>query len=224
VNPRLIIFDVFRTLVVPEPGFETTFEDGLRNRGVDPGPELLGELQAKSEGTVHAEVSVSRPSYVEWTTGVLDEVTRTGITAGIAPWVIPALEQFYQAPMRPLPGVVDVLADLRARGIGLAACSNWGWDLAEDLRGPGLLPLLDLVLPSARAGHRKPHPAIYRQVLAARGVRPEHAIFVGDSPTADVDGPQAVGVAAVHVDPLARPSRARWRIRDIARLPDLLDR
>jgi putative hydrolase of the HAD superfamily len=155
---------------------------------------VLTRLQAASEGFDHSAWSGSRDSYVDWAT----ETLRTASTAvGLAPCIVPALEQLHQAPMTAMPGAVDCLQRLRAAGFAIAVCSNWGWDLRADLQGTGLVEQIDVLVPSARAGFRKPHPQVYQSTLAWAGFASEHAIFVGDSLDADVLGPRRAGIRSV---------------------------
>jgi putative hydrolase of the HAD superfamily len=63
----------------------------------------------------------------------------------------------------------------------------------------GLDGLVDVMVTSARAGARKPHPRIFRYTLDACGVDAADTVFVGDSWGPDVEGPAALGMRAVHV-------------------------
>jgi len=99
--------------------------------------------------------------------------------------------------MTALPGAVACLRTLRAAGFSIAVCSNWGWDLQDDLQGTGLVGEIDVFVPSAQAGFRKPHPQVYRSTLARAGFTAEHAVFVGDGLNTDVLGPRRVGIRSV---------------------------
>jgi len=57
------------------------------------------------------------------------------------------------------------------------------------------------VLDSAVVGISKPDPIIFELALEAVGVDAAHAVFVGDTPTVDVRGARAAGVAPILVDP-----------------------
>jgi putative hydrolase of the HAD superfamily len=172
-------------------------------------------LQASSERICHVRHSVSRDSYVTWTRSVLEAISAAGITSETKPYVIPALEQHHQAPMRPIEGVADLLIALRHRRLTIAVCSNWSWDLTADLRQCGLDTIIDLIYSSAEVGYRKPHPEIYRRVLSGRGVNAAEAVFIGDSLTADVEGPMTVGIPAIQLVRPSQPSTFRWQIEDI---------
>jgi putative hydrolase of the HAD superfamily len=113
--------------------------------------------------------------------------------------LVDALRSSDQGAMVPYPEAAPTLASLRASGLAIGVCSNWGWELDAFLDQVGLLALVDVAITSARAGSRKPHPDIYRASVAALEVDPSDVIFVGDSWDPDVRGPRRMGMTAVHV-------------------------
>jgi putative hydrolase of the HAD superfamily len=196
---RLVIFDAFNTLVTARPGSTATFLDGLTSAGLDASPSLLAELQAASEGLDHSAWSASRQSYVEWATATLRTVKEAGVRPGsdLDRWVVPALEQLHQAPMVAMSGAGSCLEMLKAAGFTIAMCSNWGWDLRQDLDDTGLTANVDVLVTSAQAGCRKPHPRIYRSTIDLAGFAADDAVFVGDSLRTDVLGPEKAGIRSV---------------------------
>jgi putative hydrolase of the HAD superfamily len=195
----LVIFDVFNTLVTARPGNQDTFLAGLRTVGLKASRSLLAELQASCEGLDHCAYSDARPSYVGWAVDTLSRVGQAGDLIGtdLAPRIVPALEQLHQAPMVALPYAETCLRDLKTAGFTIAVCSNWGWDLCEDLEPTGLAEAIDVFVTSARAGFRKPHLQIYRSTLDLAGFGAEETVFVGDSMRADVLGPQCIGIRSI---------------------------
>lgn len=99
----------------------------------------------------------------------------------------------------PYPDVAPALASARRRGLRLFVVSNWDASLPDTLSRAGLIGLVDGVVTSARAGVRKPDPAIFEQALALAEVTPAQALHVGDSPVEDIDGARAAGLRAVLV-------------------------
>jgi FMN phosphatase YigB (HAD superfamily) len=209
----LVIFDAFNTLVTSRRGSKRTFLAGLAQTGIRASAAELADLQAASEGLDHSRWSGSRALYCAWTAETLAALEhadagsgadagrawRTGLFTELAPRVVPALEQWHQAPLVALPGTADCLAQLKRAGFAIALCSNWGWDLAADLAGTGLTDNIDVFVTSAQAGCRKPHARIYRATLELAGFRAEDAVFVGDSVRTDAVGPQCAGVRSVLV-------------------------
>jgi putative hydrolase of the HAD superfamily len=94
---------------------------------------------------------------------------------------------------------LDVLARTRERGLTLAICSNWDWDLAEAVEEAGLTDAVDLIVSSAWAGARKPHPRIFEHTLEKVGVAPTDVLFVGDTWGPDVVGPRASGMTPLYL-------------------------
>jgi putative hydrolase of the HAD superfamily len=97
------------------------------------------------------------------------------------------------------PEAEETLTSLRAAGLAIGVCSNWGWELDAFLEEVGLLHLVDAGVTSAQAGARKPHPGIYARSVDALGVDAADVVFVGDSWEPDVRGPRRIGMTAVHV-------------------------
>lgn len=99
------------------------------------------------------------------------------------------------------PGMANIWARLRAEGLRLALCSNLSSDYVTALRS--VLPELpDVEVLSCKVGAIKPEPAIYSKVLDGLRLDPEKVLFVGDTARADIEGPQAAGMRAIHVDEL----------------------
>ena len=220
----LVIFDAFNTLVTARRDSRQTFADGLAQAGLRASPELLAEFQAAAEGLDHSAWSGSRQAYVGWTTAVLRELSVVGlrVNSNLARCIVPALEQLHQAPMVALRGARSCLKQLKAAGFTIAVCSNWGWDLAADIAGTGVLEYVDYPVSSAQAGWRKPDPRIYRSVLSLAGCGAKDAVFVGDSLRTDVLGPQRCGIRSLLLAPSAGADFHGEVVGSLAALPRLL--
>lgn len=179
-----------------------SFDDVLAARGHRLAPDAYERWHNDGiDGIEHDEHSASRDHYVAWQRertmamlaetdvhpgeyeAILDEL-RTGNASRV-------IEAYDEVP--------EVLAELRARGLRLVVCSNWDWDLAEAVEEAGLAGALDVVVSSAWVGARKPHPRIYSHTLAAAGVDPGAAVFVGDTWGPDVAGPLAAGISPCYL-------------------------
>jgi putative hydrolase of the HAD superfamily len=96
--------------------------------------------------------------------------------------------------------VAGVLDELRAAGVPIVVCSNWDWDLREAVEAAGLTDRVDVMVSSAWAGARKPHPRIFRRTLeAARITEGSGLVFVGDTWGPDVEGPLAMGMRPLYL-------------------------
>jgi len=198
---KAVIFDFYGTLaetpdwgpswqeIVSDVGYE--LPDNIRDRWWNDG----------LDGSEHDEHSQSRDHYVAWqqarTRGMLDEC---GVPGDVQDELIVRVREIgAHRRMRAYDDAAPVLAELRARGLTLAICSNWDWDLEEAIEAAGLAGTVDVVISSAWIGARKPHQRIYDAVLDRTGVAPEHALFVGDTWSCDVEGPRAMGLRPVYV-------------------------
>ena len=159
------------------------------------------------DGMEHLAHSESRDLYLAWER---ERLRRLGTACGVgsddveelAGELHQAMQDFQLAAYDEAPGV---LAELRRRGLVVAVCSNWTWDLDRALDQCGLADAADVVVTSAQAGVRKPHPRIFSLTLERCGVAPADAVFVGDTWYPDVEGALAAGLRPVHV---WRPSEA----------------
>jgi putative hydrolase of the HAD superfamily len=82
----------------------------------------------------------------------------------------------------------------------LAICSNWDWDLEPAVTEAGFRDSVDVIVSSAWAGARKPHPKIFQWTLDQIGVDAHGTVFVGDTWGPDVEGPRALGMTPVYLE------------------------
>jgi putative hydrolase of the HAD superfamily len=94
-------------------------------------------------------------------------------------------------------GSRESLARLRAAGLRLGVVSNSDGRVDQALQAAGLRQYFDVVVDSALIGVEKPDPRIFEAALAALGVAPEAALYVGDLYEVDVVGARAAGIEAV---------------------------
>ena len=91
------------------------------------------------------------------------------------------------------PGTVEVLADLKAGGTRLVLLSNAGADYGSYFRHGPLGDFFAACYVSGELNLLKPHPEIYRHVLADQGVSAADAVFIDDKER-NVRGAQALGI------------------------------
>ena len=101
------------------------------------------------------------------------------------------------------PNMAEAWAMLRSNGVRIGVCSNLASDYVQSLQG-ALPDAPDLTVLSCKVGANKPEPEIYAMVLDGLCVAPDRVLFVGDTPRADIEGPRAAGMKAIHVDELVR--------------------
>jgi putative hydrolase of the HAD superfamily len=125
-----------------------------------------------------------------------------------------------QEGLVPVPGAVETLAELRARGlrIGLiTVCSDDVPALWPETRFQGLF---DAEVFSCSVGLRKPDPRIYLLACEQLGVEPREAMFVGDGSNDELAGAERMGMTAVLLERLGEEQV--WAGRRIRSLPEVL--
>jgi putative hydrolase of the HAD superfamily len=92
----------------------------------------------------------------------------------------------------------DAIPLLGSDGIPYAVCSNLANGYCERVRE--LTPGAKAHIFSCELGKAKPDPAIYEAARSALGLEPGEILFVGDTRSADFDGPRSFGMQAALVD------------------------
>lgn|GEM_PF-6287592 len=136
-----------------------------------------------------------------------------------------------------LPGAVEALATLDARGVPTGIITNVGpdWtraDLEALLVDPSLLDAVDVLLLSSEASAPKPDPAIFIEAVALLSPAPnvEQTAFVTESlrdladASPPTEGAQAAGLFGVWLHDGTSDSRQdlQWSPAALAALPDAL--
>ena len=225
---KAALFDFYGTLA-RATRWGPTVEEVLGRRGVSVAAAARARWEAETaDGVDHGDHSADRDRYVAWEQARLRRLAEgCGVGPADLDGVVTELyatsKDFTLEAYDEVPGV---LATLRERGLTVAVCSNWDWDLDRALARSGLDDFVDVVVTSAQVGTRKPHPRIYEVTLERCGVAAADALFVGDTWGPDVEGPRAAGLAPVLVwrnglDPPADVPGVR-RIADLRGVLDLV--
>ncbi|MBI4515962.1 MAG: HAD-IA family hydrolase [Deltaproteobacteria bacterium] len=98
------------------------------------------------------------------------------------------------------PDTIEVLRELRARGLRVGVLSNAPSNLRDMLEHFGLLPHLDFAVISAIEGVKKPDRRIFERVLERAGVAPHEVLHVGDMFLEDVAGAGAAGIHSLLIE------------------------
>lgn len=98
------------------------------------------------------------------------------------------------------PETMLVLEELRNRNIKLGLISNLASPYKKPFFSLGLDNYFEKVLFSCEIGLMKPDKKIYQMMIDYFAINPSDALMAGDKIYADVDGPQSIGIQAVHLD------------------------
>lgn len=91
---------------------------------------------------------------------------------------------YFKAPLKPSPGVVELIDNLDERGVKRAIVSTTQRHRVEEaLQRLEMADRFDLLVCGDEAGHHKPDPAPYLYALALAHVSANHAVVFEDSPT-----------------------------------------
>jgi len=176
-RPKAVLFDLDGTLLDTLPGLAASVNAVLRAHGepertLDEVRRFVGNGVRKLVARA-AKGGEDRPDYTE----LLAEYR--------AHYLAHASEG-----SAPYPGIPELLAALRARGVKLGVVTNKDEDAARALMDKFFPGAFDVVCGGNAGRAPKPDPATPRAALAALGVAPAEALYAGDT---DVDAATARG-------------------------------
>jgi putative hydrolase of the HAD superfamily len=243
---RAVVLDLFDTLVKWSPDSLPEMEiRGRRIRTTIPWlvPSLEHGLGAafrldaflEAYGAVLAEIQAERlATSVEITCHERFRRTleRLSVEAAEAPELAERLTRAHMAAVRSVtsaPPERAAVVPLLAERYRLGILSNFddAQTAHEILADTGVAGHFEVVVISAEARVRKPHPEIFRRVLAGLGLSPRQVLFVGDNVREDVVGAHGAGIPVAWLsdnkgDYPADLTPPDYTIRDLTELPKLL--
>lgn len=108
---------------------------------------------------------------------------------------------FFGAHAVAMPGAVELLSQLKAKGFQLAVVSNGGHATRLNiLKGLGFETYFDLIVSSELAGVAKPNTQIFHYTREQLGLEAAQCLFIGDHPINDVYGAQQAGMQALWLE------------------------
>ncbi|MDJ0788419.1 MAG: HAD family hydrolase [Myxococcota bacterium] len=126
--------------------------------------------------------------------------------------------------VRYIDGVASMLARLGGRfDLSIITNTHDPHLVPAHLKTLGVLPLFSRVVTSVSFGMRKPSPSIFEFALKELAVSPGQCLYVGDSHGPDYEGPRAVGIRSLLIDPDGvAPVPPRERIGSILELESIV--
>src|SRR5580704_455647 len=124
--------------------------------------------------------------------------------------------------MKPLPGAIELLEEIRALGMRCINASNTYWRDAEsywqDFRLLGMAEYVDAIVTSVDAGHLKPHPAVFEMAMRLASSPPQRCVVIGNREENDIEPALALGMRTILVypdDPKPVSSQAHAVVPDL---------
>ncbi len=133
---------------------------------------------------------------------VLDALDSLGFAdPGLAKTIAETYRDLREAAIRPFPGAIETLDQLRSAGVRTGLVTN-GSRVAQraKIERFDLEPRFDYILIEGEFGCGKPDERVYRAALDALGAQPDSAWMVGDNLEWDIAAPQRLGLRTVWVD------------------------
>jgi putative hydrolase of the HAD superfamily len=165
----------------------------LAERGLDRNPELIREAFATEVAYYRPEALRGRDA--ETLAALRRDCTGVFLQAAGAELEPGSFVDAFMGSIRfeAVPGALETLSSLRARGLDLAVVSNWDVGLQEHLERLDADGLFSAVVTSAEAGAAKPDPAVFQVALERLRVEAGRALHVGDEDE-DERGAAAAGL------------------------------
>jgi putative hydrolase of the HAD superfamily len=180
---RAVIFDLWDTLIDFDPVIGRAFQDRVAERlGRD--PDELATLWVEGRGRRE-----SGP--------LRDYLVELGAEEDAAEELAALRLESTRPLLKPRPGTLETLAELRRRGYALGLITVCSEDVEQLWEETPFAGMFDATVFSCSVGLRKPDPRIYHLALDELGVDPGQAIFVGDGANDELAGAERVGMRAV---------------------------
>jgi putative hydrolase of the HAD superfamily len=139
--------------------------------------------------------------------------------------LLTSYELCFCAFAKPMEGAVEAVKTLSSMGAKIALVSNGKTPFQErNFNALGISSLFDTIVVSEAVGLRKPEKAIFELACELLETDVSNAIFVGDSPNADIEGANNAGMYSVYIPSLRKPSCEKADIvcKDFKELPNIV--
>jgi HAD superfamily hydrolase (TIGR01549 family) len=127
-----------------------------------------------------------------------------------------------------IKGSKEVLSAVYDRKIPMGLISNTAWPgrfHEADLKRFGIFDYFDLRVWSSEEGIRKPHISLFLMALGHFGVSQSEAIYIGDTFSRDVVGPNNIGIPAILISNKPTPQAFNgWIAKDLFEVKEILSK
>jgi putative hydrolase of the HAD superfamily len=230
MNCRAVFFDAGETLVHPHPSFADVFVDVLKEAGANPVPvgsgvdtSLISQrfAEAARDGVLWTTSAERSKSFWLGIYQTLLEQAGLDRRSGLPERLY---ERFTDLSTYALfDDVPRALESLRRAGLIMGVVSNYEEWLERLLESLDVARYFAVRVISGVEGIEKPDLRLFRVALERAAVPPGKAVYVGDSPTFDIEPAEALGMRGVLIDRRGRfPEHGGVRISSLDELPPLI--
>lgn len=239
---KLVLFDVGSTLIYFDNDWSKIFPEmyqELYESLIRSGLKLDPSFPETIDGYLSAYFREVKENYVEQPmekklVRLLGEYGYHNVPEDIIQKAVKDMYQISQEQWHPEQDALPMLEKLKSIGYRMGIISNADHaDDVETLIDKGhFRPFMEIILISARAGMRKPHPAMFQMALDYFKVPASQGVMVGDTLDADIAGANQMGIASVWICRRAdRPENNNHKgkihpgavIETLSELPNLLN-
>jgi len=219
---RAVLFDLGNTLVYQQP-YEP-FQKILQANGVLRSIEEIREAFEKcgKEFDVEKHKALGpHEFYARWNMVILKHL---GITRSVRKLAEEIDSRWFDfSKIYVYPEVKDSLRKLKQMGLNLGVVTGgYELDIEQILPRAGLEEFFEVCVGADTTGKRKPSPEAFKHALKRLSVKPEEAIFVGDSLEQDYFGAQKVGMKAILIQREGKPTVGVKTITSLREIFDVL--
>lgn len=225
---KAVFLDIGNTLVHERPSRFELYAQSARRHGVPVSEIEMNGLMRRAHRELPREVEGGFRYSDVWFAAYIERVFHDSL--GIPRERLPGLsnELFGRfsdpATFALFDGALELLDELRRRGLKLGIVSNWSPRLPALLAALGIGKRVDFVLCSAIERVEKPDPEIFTRALARAGVAPDHVLHAGDDLEKDVFGARRAGIRGVLVDHLGTSTaKDAPRVTSLAELRSMIE-
>lgn len=205
---KAVFFDVGGTLLTPHPSVGHVYLEQAIPFGFEGSAEDLNIHFREAWKELGGMESLGQNKGLEVERGFWRDVVRKTFdaTGGIDDFDT-CFENIYDAFRRPdawriYEDVIEsrLVERLKVKGVVLGIVSNWDSRLKEILDNLKIGHHFDFILASTVIGSAKPDPLIFEKALQLSGTLPNQTLHIGDEPSTDITGAQALGIDAILID------------------------
>ncbi len=208
---QAVFFDAAGTLFSVKRPVAEIYLDLAVQHGFRPGPETKASIKLAFQRAmqdapppafqVEDPAEIKRCERLWWFDVVHNVFYRVGMFERFDDFFEEVFRRFDGPDLWQLyPETLEVLQDLRRRGLELGIVSNFDTRLFNVLRGLKLDEFFETVTISSLARAAKPAPGIFQLALEKHALDPEDVLHVGDSLRDDVIGATRAGLRGVWLD------------------------